>query len=166
MNVGKEIALEAKKDKICQEAFSRMSKMGDIKQLCALYFEGSDWAMEKDFPRLETLKKFKGNSDQYGLFTDYKGGINNVQRVALFGKSNAEVVCDDFFAGEMVVRHDSKAKIKASGYAIVVVNILDNAFVEVEVTENAKVSIYNYSKDANFRITGNVEVKEGKFKAK
>lgn len=163
MKVGKEIALSAKKKGICKEWFSSMLKQGDIRPLCAMYFKGDDWAMENDFPSLETLRKFKGNSDQYGLHTDFVGGLENEQQTALFGKSEAKLNYTDFFVGTLIVRHNSKAKITASGHAFLVVNILDNAFVEIEATESAKVSVFQYGNNSNFRITGNVEIKEGKF---
>ena len=160
------MALQAKKDGICNDAFSKMCKMGDVKELCELYFSGSDWSMEHDFPRLETLKKFKGNSEKYGLYTDYNGIIKNVQRIALFGNSNSEIICDGFFVGMFIIRHDSKAKIKTSGNSILFVNILDNSFVEIEAAENSKVTVFQYGNSSNFRIIGNVEIKESKFTAK
>lgn len=163
MRVGKEMALQAKKDGICNDAFSKMCKMVDVKELCELYFSGSDWSMKNDFPRLEILKKFKGNSEQYGLYTDYNDTINNVQRVALFGSSNVEINCDGFFAGILIVRHNSRAKIKVSGNAILNINILDNSFVEIEADDDSAVNVYQYSEHSDFKIKGNVEVKKGKF---
>lgn len=160
MKIGKEIALSAKKKGICKEWFSSMLKQGDIRPLCAMYFKGDDWAMENDFPSLETLRKFKGNSDQYGLHTDFVGGLENEQQTALFGDSEAKLNYNEFFAGVLIVRHNSKAKITASGNAFLVINLLDSAFVEIEATENAKVSVYQYGNKSNFIITGNVEIIE------
>lgn len=163
MEIGKELAAAAKKKKLCKPFLADMAKATDIKPLCEMYFKGDDWAMENDFPSLETLRKFKGNSDQYGLHTDFVGGLENEQQTALFGDSDAKLNYTGFFAGVLNVRHNSKANIKASDYAIIVVNILDNAFVEIETSENAKVRVFQYGNNSNFKITGNVEIKEGKF---
>lgn len=161
--VGKTIASEARKAKLCKPWLAEMTKAEDIKPLCEMYFKGDDWAMEKDFPSLETLRKFKGETDPHGLHTDFKGMLENQKKTALFGKSEAKLKYTDFFVGTLIVRHGSKAKISASGHAFLVVNILDNAFVEIETTDNAKVRVFQYGTNSNFRITGNVEIKEGKF---
>lgn len=163
MEIGKELAIAAKKQKLCKPYLADMTKATDIKPLCEMYFKGDDWAMEKDFPALEVLRKFKGESDAYGLHTDFKGDLENQNQTALFGKSDAKLNYTDFFVGTLILRHDSKVKITASGHAFLVVNILDNAFVEIETTDNAKVSVFQYGTNSNFRITGNVEIKEGKF---
>lgn len=163
MKIGKEIALSAKKKGICKEWFSSMLKQGGIRPLCEMYFKGDDWAMENDFPSLETLRKFKGNSNQYGLHTDFVGDLENERQTALFGDSGAKLNYNGFFAGVLIVRHNSKAEITASGNAFLVINLLDSAFVEIEATDSSKVIVYQYGNKSNFRITGNVEIKEGKW---
>ena len=164
MNIGKEIALEAKKKNICNEWFQDMLKINNIEPLCAMFFLDDNWAMEKDFPNLEILRRFKGDSDQYGLHTDFCGKLENEPQSALFGNSDAEINYTGFFAGILNIRHNSKAKIKASDYAIIVVNILDNAFVEIETSGNAKVRIFQYGNNSNVKITGNVEINKGEWK--
>lgn len=166
MKIGKQIALSAKKCtnvKVSQSCIKRLSVMQDIEPLCKMFFEQDNWAMENDFPNLEVLQKFKRESDQYGLHTDFKGKLDNQKKTALFGKSDVKLSYADFFVGSLIVRHESKAKITASGHAFLVINLLDSAFVEIEATENAKVSVFQYGTNSNFRITGNVEIKEGKW---
>ena len=163
MKVGKEIALEAKKKGICAKWFSDMLKQNDVKPLCEMYFRGDDWAMENDFPDLSILRKFRGNIDQYGMHTDFEGELSDQHNTALFGKSVARLNYGGFFAGTLIIRHDSKAEINISGNAFLVINLLDNAFVQVECTDEAKVIIYQYGTDSNFRITGNVDVREAKW---
>jgi len=165
--VGKELAAAARKAKLCKPWLTEMSKVEDVKSLCEMYFKGDDWAMEKDFPNLNTLRKYKDESEAHGLHTDFKGTVGFVngiqQNAAFFGKSDASVDCAPFTTGTIIVRHDSKVKISAPANVFLLVNLLDNAFVEVEAGENSKVTIYQYGSESNFRITGNVEVKEGKF---
>lgn len=163
MEIGKELATAAKKQKLCKPYLAEMTKATEIKPLCEMYFRGDDWAMENDFPALEVLRKFKGKSDEHGLHTDFKGKLENQKQIALFGKSEAELNYTDFFVGNLIVRHDAKAKIEARGNAFLVVNLLDAALVEIKTFENAKVLVFQYGTNANFIITGNVEVKEGKF---
>lgn len=167
--VGKEIAAAAKKCEVKPSAacIKKINSAENIEPLCKMFFKEDNWAMENDFPSLETLRKFKGESDEFGLHTDFKGVVGLVkgtnQQAAFFGKSNAEIECDPFTAGVVIIRHDSKVKITAKENVFLVVNLLDNAFVEVEAGENSKVTVFQYGQKSNFRITGNVEIKEGKF---
>lgn len=164
MKVGKEIALQAKKKAICKEWFASMMKQNDIKPLCDMYFRGSDWAMENDFPSLEILRRFKGKSDNYGLHTDFVGSVgllNSVkhQSIAFFGNSIADLICEPFAVCEIIIRHNSKIKIVAEEQAYLVVNLLDAATVEIEA-ENATVKVYQYGNTSQFTVSGNVEIIE------
>ncbi len=164
MKIGKEIALEAKKKNICGEWSSEMLKQNDIKPLCDMYFKGDDWAMKNDFPGVETIRRFKGNSDQHGLYVDFRGEIENKEKTALFGNSDAELQYSGYFAGKLIIRHNSIAQVRATGNAVLYVNLLDNAIIDVSAEEKAKVVIYQYGKESQFTITGNVDVKEKKWK--
>ena len=70
-----------------------------------------------------------------------------------------EISYTDYAVGNVIVRHQSKVKIKASGNAKVFVNLIDEAKVEIEATENAEVIIYNYGPQTNYSNKGNVIVK-------
>lgn len=148
MKVGKEIGLLAKKQGLCRPWFAEMIKQNDIKPLCEMYFRGSDWAMENDFPNIETLRKFRDNTDKYGLFTDFQGsaGIMNIgkpQYAAFFGNSDADLICEEFSVCEIFVRHNSKLKLTVKENAIVVVNILDHGFLNIISAGAASVYYYD-----------------------
>lgn len=159
MKIGKEIALEAKKKGLCKDWFMKMCAQNYIEPLCKMYFDGSDWAMENDFPSLEILRRFKGNSEQFGLFTDYSGTIENSRRTAFFGKSKVEIIAKNYDVQEIYVRHNSHAKIYASDNAFVVVNVVDDAMLEVVCDGKAKVNVYCYGKVQNITTGGTGHVK-------
>ena len=160
MNIGKEIAIEAKKYGLCAEWYRKMLAVTTYKQLAEMYFDGDDWSMEKDFPSLSILRKHKGAILTYGLVVDsiFEKFENNF-RIAFFGNSESEISYSDYAVGNVIVRHQSKVKIKASGNAKVFVNLIDEARVEIEATENAEVIIYNYGQQTNYSNKGNVIVK-------
>ena len=159
MNIGKEIALEAKKYGLCAEWYKKMLAVTTYKQLAEMYFDGDDWSMEKDFPSLSILRKHKGAFLPYGLVVDSTEKFVNNFRIAFFGNSESEISYSDYAVGNVIVRHQSKVKIKASGNAKVFVNLIDEARVEIEATENAEVFIYNYGQQTNYSNKGNVIVK-------
>lgn len=163
MKVGKEIALEAKKKGICKEWFSDMLKQNSIAPLCKMFFDGSDWAMENDFPNIELLRKFKGNSEQYGLYADFKGELilkSLKNQKAFFGESEVDLSAGDFSVSEIYIRHNSKAKIKVAGSAFMVVTLLDSAQVEIDVLEDANVSVFYYGTENMVKYAGNVKITE------
>ena len=160
MNIGKEIAIEAKKYGLCAEWYRKMLSVTTYKQLAEMYFDGDDWSMEKDFPSLSILRKHKGAILPYGLVVDSTEKFENNFRIAFFGTSESEIYYSDYAVGNVIVRHQSKVKIKASGSSKVFINLIDEARVEVEATENAEVIIYNYGQRTNYSNKGNVQVKK------
>ena len=159
MNIGKEIALEAKKYGLCAEWYKKMLAVTTYKQLAEMYFDGDDWSMEKDFPSLSILRKHKGSILPYGLVVDSTEKFENNFRIVFFGNSETEISYSDYAVGNVIVRHQSKVKIKASGSSKVFVNLIDEARVEIEATENAEVIVYNYGQQTNYSNKGNVIVK-------
>ena len=160
MNIGKEIAIDAKKYGLCAEWYKKMLAVTTYKQLADMYFDGDDWSMEKDFPSLSILRQHKGAILHYGLVVDsIFEKFNNNFRIAFFGNSESEISYSDYAVGNVIVRHQSKVKIKASGSSKVFVNLIDEARVEIEATENAEVIVYNYGQQTNYSNKGNVIVK-------
>ena len=159
MNIGKEIALDAKKYGLCAEWYRKMLSVTTYKQLAEMYFDGDDWSMEKDFPSLSILRQHKGDILPYGLVVDSTEKFENNFRIAFFGNSESEISYTDYAVGNVIVRHQSKVKIKASGSSKVFVNLIDEARVEIEATENAEVIVYNYGQQTNYSNKGNVIVK-------
>ena len=79
---------------------------------------------------------------QYGLYTDFSGRLENISQLAVFGDSNVELEYNNFEVAQIIIRHNSRAKIIARDYAILSVDVLDNAQVEVEELDNARIRIY------------------------
>lgn len=138
------------------ECKAEMIQDHSLKKLGEMYFKGSDWSMEHDFPNLKILRDLKGQTEQYGLFTDCIGEIPTVNKMAFFGNSNVVLTYSGFSVSEIIIRHDTKAKIVAKDYSYLVVNVLDSADVEIESKDNAKVSVYVYGNSA--KIIGSTDV--------
>ncbi|MGL6039079.1 MAG: hypothetical protein ACRC0E_09385 [Soonwooa sp.] len=165
MNIGKEIALEAKKYALCDPWYKRMLKITQFKDLADMYFRGDDWSMKNDFPRLNTLRKYKGGVLPYQMYVDFRGVVNNISKGAFFGNTEATIEISDYEVSKLIIRHNSTVKLIAKGNAIVCINALDNAKIDIQCLENAQVTVYNYSKNANITAgVGIVNVKPSKFK--
>lgn len=158
-----DIIKKAKDLNICQEWHDRMRQTPAMKNFCTMYFKGDDWAMEQDFPTLDLLRKYKGQTEEFGLFADHQGSFINPHKLALFGTSQVEIECNAFSVSYINIRHHSKAKIKAKDNAILIINILDNAEIEIEAIDNSKVNVYQYSENAKVEYSGEVSLKLSKF---
>lgn len=140
----------AKKKGICKE-WAEKIKNASEKQLAQMFFDGSDWAFENDFPTRELLEAHP-NAMDYGLHLDAeKGKYKGVERLAFFGNSHANLIYDDFEVAEVYARHNSEIEIKASDNTIVFVSVEDNASVHVECTDKAFVKVSRF----NGKISGN-----------
>lgn len=163
MKVGKEIALEAKKSNLCQPWFKEMMGVTNYERLAKMYFDGSDWAMEKDFPNVELLRKHKGGIEPHNLLVDVIGRYDNFSKVAFFGNSDIECVYTDYQVAQIYVRHDSKMQLTAKYNSIVYVNILDNAELVIDCQDNAQVIVFEYGNNTKIAYKGNVKVKPSNF---
>lgn len=159
----KEIYKQATENGICKEWQEKMKADLSFKNLCEMYFDGDDWSMEKDFPNLETLRNFKGKTEVYGLFIDCVGMPNIVSKMSFFGDSDVKLNYDGFSVSQLILRHQTKAKITASDNAIIIINILDNAEVEIEAIENSRVEVFSYG-NGKIKHTGDVRITKSSFK--
>ncbi|AQX84050.1 hypothetical protein AYC65_03005 [Elizabethkingia bruuniana] len=114
-----------------------------MKDFCEMFFKGSDWAMENDFPSLGLLRKYK-TTFLYGLYTDAKVKKENAKQIGFFGESESELEYNEYNIGEIYIRHKSHVKITAKDNSIVYVTIADGVTVEIEAEENAKVTVFQY----------------------
>ena len=154
------IISQAKEKGLCKDYLSQFKSDNSLKHLCEKYFIGSDWAMDKDFPNLELLREVKAQTEQYGLFTDYKGTIENTKQVAIFGNSEVNLYANDFSVNEIYIRHNSEVAINANQYAYMVINVLDNAKVSIQCLDESKAVVYVYGNNTKVNSFGNVKINQ------
>ena len=143
----REIYKEAKDLGICKEWATRLKNASE-KQMAKMFFTGSDWAFENNFPTIELLEKHP-NAMKYGLHLDADHEtFDGLEHLAFFGKSTANVLLHNFEVAEVFVRHNSEIFIDAKNHAIVDVMLEDNARIEVQKDDTARVSVWVYSENA------------------
>lgn len=166
MKIGKEIALQAKKYELCQPWFKEMMRVTQYQELARMYFKGDDWSMKNDFPSVALLRQHKGAIAPYGLLVDFVGECTDkAERIAFFGNSDASLEISDYSVCKITVRHNSILRLKVKGNAIVYVNALDFAKLDIEASASARVVVYNYSKKTSISHSNCVDVKPSKFES-
>ncbi|WP_062699392.1 hypothetical protein [Chryseobacterium indologenes] len=157
-----EIYIQAKQIGLSHQCNERMTADLSIRNLCEMYFDGDDWSMANDFPEVEVLREYRGKSEVFGIFTDYIGMPNNLNKAAFFGNSDIKMIYNGFSVSQIVLRHNTKAKITAAENAIVIINIIDNAEVDIECIENARVEVFQYG--GKVKSSGDVRITKSYFK--
>lgn len=169
LKVAATILKEGRDVPFSKECKKEITGMTNFTQMAKKFFNEDNFAMTYDFPPVDMARKYKaqfygqskfvdGSGKKYGMFVDEKGTFENLYKAAFFGDSNAICNYSGFEVATLIVRHNSKVKINASDYAILFVNILDSATVEIECTDSASVTVYQYSEQSTIEKTGNVDV--------
>ncbi len=156
MNIETIIQL-AKKQELCDEWHQDMLQNPTLENLCEMFFKGDDWAMDNNFPTPEMLRAFPETA-QYGLFVDTSYQGNAPQRIAFFGDSDAVLDSDGYQVSEIYLRQNSKLKITAKGVSKIFITVLDNAVIEAETMQNARIVIFDKRKEGADDLKGNIKV--------
>lgn len=157
-----QILTMAREAGLCKPWQEKVVQDSSLENLCKMYFAGDDWAMEKDFPSLEVLRNFRGQTEVYGLFTDYTGMPNNLPKAAFFGSSNVQLTYTGFSVSQLILRHQTEAKIRVCDNAVLIINILDAAKLDIECIDNARVEVFAYGNE-NIKMLGDVRIHKSKF---
>lgn len=139
MDNSKSIKKEATAFNVC--AMFKGTETPDELMRLFLSVQGLEFCVKNRFPTLEMWRSgYKEIAAKYNIFID-AGDIRiiNQSKVVLIGDTQAELIYDNSLnRHEVVVMHRAKAKIKASGYAVVFVTNVDGE-IESEVLDNAKI---------------------------
>jgi hypothetical protein len=133
-----QIYKEAKMFKSCQ----LLKGTENIDELMRLFFtsQGIEFCSKFNTPSLDAFRNFKGlQATRGGFYIDTPVKAKNLPRAALIGNETvAELEYTETEGYTVVLMHGAKAKITASGYAVVFVT---NAGGKLEVVQkdNAKI---------------------------
>ncbi len=89
-------------------------------------------------------KHFAGDMEPYGIYLDDHIATRNSEYVVAFGACTGAAEYTDFAVGQVFVKQTGRLTISASGNAFVMVDIFDEAEVEVTATDNAKICVNQY----------------------
>lgn len=160
-----QIADLAKQKGICDEWLAVMRAKSSWRNLCTMYFSGSDWSMKQDFPNIELARQIKDHTAKYGLLTDFIGEFTfanskKENQKAFLGNSKVIISAEDFSANEIIVRHNSEVTVNASEHSYTIINVLDDAKLTVN-NNGGVVHVYYYGSEKTMILTGSrIDVKK------
>lgn len=145
MKLNKKLAELARNAGICEEWHDKLLATEDKRELVKMALAGIDFCLSNNYPPLPIIKKhFAGTMEPYGIYLDDQIAARNSEHVVAFGACAGAAHYTDFAVGQVFLKHTSKLTIVASGNAFVMVDIFDEAEVEVTATDNAKVCVNQY----------------------
>lgn len=123
-------------------ACARLTGQETAAELMNLVFtpHGIEFCTKYNFPTLPVFRTYKSDlAHRHHIYIDSRVELSNVDRVLLVGNTEAVLTYDDpTCSHQVILMHGAKAKIKATGYAVVFVTNAGGE-VETDAQDNAKI---------------------------
>lgn len=141
-----ELATAAKGKGICAEWYDQLLKTKTVEQLAEMYLKGIDFCLANDYPSNAFLKKhFRGQTEQFGIYLDSQFDVKNRKKIVALGQCIGRVEVNEYSVAEVFLKHYSRITVIASDHAFVMIDLFDNAKLNVIASGGAKVCINRYS---------------------
>ena len=160
MKLNNKLAEMERKAGICEEWFTRLMSTEDKDKLIKMYLEGIDFCLSNEYPDNEFIRRhFVGTCEAYGIYLDEQIATLNSMHVVALGCCTGTAEYTDFAVGQVFVKHTGKLTITASGNSFIMVDVFDEAQIEIQATDNAKVCVNQYGGNISEKKDGNAVVK-------
>lgn len=132
---------------LCDKGQSDLMSAKGKSDMVTAFWHGIDFCLARNYPNLTTLKHFflPELRDQH-IYIDESVSLVNEKRAVFLGDCTAEFITGEYKVSRLYVKHGSRLKVIASGHAYVMIDALDNARIDVEVSDEARVIINVYAK--------------------
>lgn len=131
----------------CGKAMRQWPSDGDEQGLVDLWKRNIDFAIDNDFPSTEFIKANfdRGLLNRNLVYVDEYIDIDNAPNgiYVLNGECSGVMRFGQWSAAEIYLRHGSKVRIEAGGFAKIFVRLYDDASVEYDAEEGAVVRVYD-----------------------
>ena len=130
---------------LCGKWQDKWTKDTDVDGMLDMFVDGQDFCIMHDWPGVATLKRYGGERLRaHGVYADEEFEADNVRTVIAVGGCNGTVTADGRQVTTVYARLKSRLRVKASGEARVFVMLYDEAGVEVESKDDARVFVYRH----------------------
>lgn len=151
MNLGYELAKQAKKNGICEDWYLELKNEKNIDKMLEMYVKGIDFCLSNDFPSNHFIaKNFKGKMEKHGIHLDEFLNIVSEPKVVALGKCFGSIEANNYDVCEVFIKNDSEIIITATGNSFVMIDVFDNSKLTVYAKDNAKVCVNRYGGNVEF----------------
>lgn len=154
---------QAKVLRMCKEVHNMWyGKILSVDELFDLYYANLDFCVEYRWPSPETLKELLSDDERrsHGMIADDRWSLLNTAHCVVLGDSEAKLRYNGFAVARATITGNSKCEITAKGHAHLTLCVYDNASVNLDVSDKARVVILRYSKNCTLSYVGKATVKE------
>lgn len=145
MTLSKELAKQAKKKGICKEWHARLKSLSDRQAMVDMYLRGIDFCLKNDYPGNNFIKAHFGDiAPLNGVFVDNCIDVENRPKCVCLGQTFGKVMTNGFNVCEIFVKHDAEINVVAADNAFVMVDVFDNAVVNIHAQDRAKICVNQY----------------------
>jgi hypothetical protein len=126
------------------------------------YKRGIDFCIEHGYPTLDYIRSHWSKQElmDNNIFVDCKDVIcHNLKGTVIVNGDCDLTLNNDFYnVCDVYIRHNSKVKVTARQWCTVMLNVYDDAEVEVDCSEMAKVYVYRHSESSKVKSIGENEI--------
>lgn len=158
--VTKHLAKAARANGICTPWLNELKTTNDKDALVDMYVRGLDFCLAHDYPSNDFIREhFKGIMEKHGVFLDDAIDLQNQCKCIALGETTGRVVADGYSVVEVWAKHQSSLNIVARDNAFVMVDVYDDAVVNVLASDRAKVCVNRHGGKVKHNITDDAVVK-------
>lgn len=132
----------------CRDFRIRILRARSHAELLDIYINGIRFCMHHDYPKVEYCKTHFDPTEYNakGIYIDdnLEGKEPEHKNMIALGRCTGNLTYGDFLVRRIVCRHKAKFDITATDYAILMVDICDEAEVTIHAREHARVVAYHY----------------------
>lgn len=158
--VTKHLAKAARANGICTPWLNELKTTNDKDALVDMYVRGLDFCLAHDYPSNDFIREhFKGIMEKHGVFLDDAIDLQNQCKCIALGETTGRIVADGYSVVEVWAKHQSSLNIVARDNAFVMVDVYDDAVVNVLANDRAKVCVNRHGGKVLHNTTDDAVVK-------
>lgn len=125
--------------------FNKFRSAESKDDLVEMYMEGIDFCLSNEFPSNDFIgNHFVGIMENHGVYLDSVVNLVDPAQVVVLGDTKGDIRMDGYTVSQIFVKHQSNLKIKAGDNSFVMIDIFDDASMEIEASGDARVCINRY----------------------
>jgi hypothetical protein len=139
---------------LCQD----WQKSWNDSRLVEMYLRGVTWCMERKYPSLKDMEPYKELLENNYVYNDRRVDLILTGHTYVLNKCGGCVEINDYNVSRIYVALDSMVKIYAKGHSHLIIDCYDNAVIQLDVEEDAKVTVWQYGNSIVQILSGKAKI--------
>lgn len=147
---------------LCEQWQSEWSEDWDEQTMVSRFFLGLSFCMKNHFPGSAFLTQRFGKVflRSHNIVVDDRYSLLNPHKAVVIGQSRSTIRFNGYTSGLVHLQGESDVKLTAKGRSRAIVHVWDNARLDVQCDDTAKVSVIRHSADVDIKTNGPVKISD------